>query len=116
MYAGSVSDFTHDFIRVEIDHDNFRRMREIQTARGIVNGQDVPAAFAADGDLREGLVEFGGSGAGGLNEESAAGDSEQSNGTHPVIICSIGRTARERAGFRSAHARLQGITVSGHLW
>ena len=50
--ARGVGNFTDDSVLVKIDNDDFGGVREIETTRRRVYRQNIPAAFAADWNLR----------------------------------------------------------------
>ena len=54
--ARRIGDVADHFARVDIDDDDVGRMRDIEPARRAVDGQIVPAAFAADLDLAEEVI------------------------------------------------------------
>src|SRR6202011_550591 len=54
--TGCVGNFADHSILVKIDNDDFRGVRQIESARCRVDCQNIPAAFAADRDLSQKFV------------------------------------------------------------
>jgi len=48
MDARRVGDFARHAVGIQIDNDNLRRMRKVETARSRIDRQNVPAAFASN--------------------------------------------------------------------
>ena len=60
MHAGRVGNFAHDRVLLQVDHDDFGRVRQVETTRGGIDIQDVPTAFAPNWNLGEQFVGVGG--------------------------------------------------------
>ena len=58
MDARRVGDFADDRIFIQIDNDNFRRVRKVETARSRIDRQNIPAAFASNRYLCYEVVRF----------------------------------------------------------
>jgi hypothetical protein len=58
MDARRVSNFAGDLICSQIDNDDFRGVRQVETVRDRIDRQDIPTAFSADRDLVCELVRF----------------------------------------------------------
>ena len=58
MDARRVGDFARHGVCIQIDNDNLRRMRKVETARSRIDRQNVPAAFASNRYLRYEVVRF----------------------------------------------------------
>ena len=56
--ARRIGDFSHDRVLLEVDDDHLGRVREIEPARGRIDRKDIPAAFAADGNIPLEFVNF----------------------------------------------------------
>src|SRR5262249_46354678 len=55
--VGNVAD---DLVRIQIDDDDVRSVRDVEPSRGAVDREVVPAAFAADLDVAEDVITGGG--------------------------------------------------------
>ena len=53
MDAGGIRDFPGHLIFININDDNLGRVADIEAAARFVDGQVIPATFAADGDFFE---------------------------------------------------------------
>ena len=59
MNAGCVGNVANDLVRVQVDNDNVRRVRDVEPARGAVDGEIVPAAFTAEFHLADDVITGG---------------------------------------------------------
>ena len=56
VHAFGIGNFAGDFSGVHVEHDDFRAARNEQAARGGIEREVVPAAFAAERDLFQQMI------------------------------------------------------------
>ena len=56
MHARRVGDLTCHRVLLQVDHHNFRRVRQVKSLRRRIHGQNIPAAFTADRDFVQEFV------------------------------------------------------------
>ena len=92
MNARGVGNFAGHSVLVKIDHDDFGGVGEIEPARGRVDCENVPTAFAADRDLGQKFVWFLRDNR-RLTERNQSEQQPQTSSTHSALLQHFERSA-----------------------